>query len=87
MGRLPDNRGGSARIKRDREGEEGDIQFDSPEEAARLASIIRAIKRNEKKSLADKVKETLVTEPIKAVFAVIVGIIVAFLIWYFELRP
>jgi hypothetical protein len=54
-------------MKRDREGEEWDIQFDSPEEAARLASIIRAIKRNEKKSLADKVKETLVTEPIKAV--------------------
>jgi len=79
---------GILRMIRDKGREEWEIEFDSPEEAAKLASIIREIKKkSEKKSLAEKVKEALVTEPINAIFAIISGVIVAFLVWYFGLRP
>jgi acid phosphatase family membrane protein YuiD len=70
----------SVRRKRDKDGEEWEIEFDSPEEAVKLPSIIREIKKSEKKSLTEKVKEALVTEPIKAIFAIITGVIVAFLV-------
>ena len=79
--------GGSARMRRENGEEEWEIEFDSPEEAAKLAFIIREIKKGEKENgLGEKVKEALVTEPIKTIFAIIAGIIVALVLWYLGLR-
>jgi len=75
-----------AKIHKD--GSKWEIQFGSVDEGAKMPPIINAINAGrERKSLLDRAKETLVTEPIKTIFAILAGIAIAFLVWYFRLSP
>jgi len=74
-------------LRRRSDEEEWKIDFDSPEQADKVISIIETLQGGKKGNLTTKVKETLATEPIKATFAVIGSAVVAFLLWYLGLKP
>ena len=76
--------GGSLSKKPNKFGEEWTIKFDYIEELPGIVKIVEKLNysdaKTKKKSLTERVKETLVTEPIKAFFAIIACLIIAFLL-------
>jgi hypothetical protein len=72
--------------KIDRTREEWKVEC-APRTESDVASIVEAIKDGKRKRLSQRVIETIVTEPIKALFAALVGIAVAVALWYFGLSP
>ena len=65
--------------------EEWTIECDARNEGE-TAEIVKAIQGEARVGLRAKVREMWATEPIKAIFAVLAGIIVAFAAWYFGFR-
>jgi hypothetical protein len=83
--------GGTISKKPSEFGEEWRIDIDQVTELPGMVKIVKVLNKSDtktkKKSLAEKVKETLVIEPIKAFFAITIGLIVAFLLYYLGLKP